>query len=126
MNIIYKLGYKKYYIGSYLLSFIAIIFYVSLYFSEKLYDFIELQTNDLYNAIPFLDLRLSLYILAFIVIAIVFLIFSLIKCPNCNYKIFWSWFINSRQHKNKGNPLTIGVCPNCNYDPDEKNHPTSG
>lgn len=119
MNIIDKLGYKKYYLSSYILSFIAIAFYTSLYFSEKLYDFIELQTNDIFNAIPFLDLRLLLFILAFIVTAVVFLIFSLIKCPNCNYKFFWNWFINSREHKTKGNPLTISVCPNCSYDPDK-------
>lgn len=112
MNIIYKLGYKKYYIGSYLLSFIAIVFYLTLYFSESLYGFLELKTNYIFNKIPFLDLRLSLYILAFMIIAVVFLIFSLIKCPKCGYKIFWNWFNDSRSHKGKGNPLQISVCPN--------------
>ena len=120
MNIINKLGFRKYFIGSYLLSFIAIGFYLSLYFSEKLYGHLESKTNYIFDKIPFLDLRLSLYILAFIIIAVVFLIFSSIKCPKCGYKIFWNWFNDSKSHKGKGNPLIISVCPNCNYDPDEK------
>ncbi len=119
MNIIYKLGYKKRYIGSYLLSSMAMFFYLSLYFSEKLYDFFEIKTRSFFNAIPFFDFRLSLYIFAFIIIAIVFSIFFSIKCPECGYRIFWNWFNNSRGHKNKANPLTISVCPNCNYDPDQ-------
>ena len=70
MNIIYKLGYKKYYMGSYLLSFVAIVFYLSLYFSEKLYGFLEIKTSYIFREMPFLDLRLSLYVLAFMIIAI--------------------------------------------------------
>lgn len=119
MNIIYKLGYKNYYIGSYSLALIAAAFYVSLYFSENLYGFIETKTIFFFNKIPFFDLRVSLYLLAFVIIAIVFLIFSRIKCPKCNYKFFWNWFINSQLHKNKGNPFTLSVCPNCKYDPDK-------
>jgi len=106
--------------GSYLLSFVAIVFYLSLYFSEKLYGFLEIKTSYIFREMPFLDLRLSLYVLAFMIIAIVFLMFFSIKCPNCGYRIFWNWFNGSRAHKDKGNPLTISVCPNCSYDPDQE------
>ena len=74
---------------------------------------------SVFSQIPLIDLRLSLYLFAFLIIAIVFLMFSSIKCPECGYKIFWNWFNSSRSHKGKGNPLTIGVCSNCDYDPDQ-------
>ena len=120
MNIIYKLGYKKHYIGSYLLSFVAIGFYLSLYLSENLYGFLEIKTVNIFNKIPFFDFRLFLFVLAVSIIAVVFFIFSSIKCPKCGYKIFWNWFNDSRTYRDKGNPLTISVCPNCNYDPDQE------
>lgn len=120
MNIISKLGFKKYYVGAYLLSFVAIAFYLSLYFYSSFYNILEIEVNSLLNNLSFLDFRLLLYVLGFTTVAIVFYVFSLIKCPKCGYKIFWHWFNDSREHRGKGNPVLLTECPNCGYDPEQE------
>lgn len=124
MNIIQKLGYQKHYLGSYLVSLMAIVFYLSLYFSEDLYAFIELKTKHFFNSMPFLNLHLSLYLLAISIGIVVFFTFNQIKCPKCKYNLYWNWFIGGRLRDYKRNPLMISACPNCNYDPDNENSVT--
>lgn len=119
MNILYKFGYRKHYIVAYSLSILAIVFYALLYFFEGLHDLLILKTTVIFNSIPYLDLKLFLYVLGFTIIGVVFLIFSLIKCPKCGYRFFWHWFNDSRRHKGKGNPIEISACPNCGYDEEQ-------
>ena len=118
MSIMIKLGFKKYYVAAYSLSIIAISFYSLLFFFSAFFIFLKEKTNTYFESIPFLDLRLSLFILALIVVCIVFLLFSHIKCPRCGNKFFWHWFNDSRHQSIKKSPFIITACPNCNYDPD--------
>lgn len=120
MSIINKLGFKKYIIIAYILSIITIVFYLALFFSNSFLLFIKNKTIVFFNEIHFLDLRLSLFLFALIIICIVFIIFSLIKCPRCGNKFFWHWFNDDKRKKGGNyNPFVISVCPNCNYDPDK-------
>ena len=119
MNIIIKLGFKKYYVAAYFLSIVAIFFYSSLFFFSAFFIFLQEKTNTYFESIPFLDLRLSLFILALIVVCIVFMLFLYIKCPRCGNKFFWHWFNDSRHQNIKKSPFIMMTCPNCNYDPDK-------
>jgi ribosomal protein L32 len=118
MNIINKLGFKKHYLVAYSLAIIVIFAYSLLFFYAKLFILLDKITKNVFQNIPFLDLKLALFIFALLIVCVVFIILSLIKCPNCGNKFFWHWFNDNRQCR--GNPFLISVCPNCGYDPDKE------
>ena len=122
MNIIYKLGFKRHLIFAYSLGYIAIFFGILLYFeNSSFYKYLEIKTVLFFRIIPFLDLRLFLFVVAFGLVGVSFFAFSIIKCPKCGYKIFWHWFNGSRENKGMKNPFLMAECPNCGYDPEKSN-----
>lgn len=52
-------------------------------------------------------------------IIVIFFILKSIKCPNCKFKLFWSYFNNSKDKPEGYNPFEAQECPVCGFDPDK-------
>jgi len=105
MNIIFLLGFKKhFYIGSLLLILTGLIIFYLLEYTSIYYE---------HTGIIFLIGITNMFVIPLY-------LFNKIKCPDCQYKIFWHYLNESKINKGKKNPFLISVCPNCAFDPSKQ------